>query len=705
MARCMLKGKGMPKCYWGEAVNTAAYILNRCPTKRMQNITPEEAWTGYKPSVKHLRIFGSLCHRHIPDERRHKLDDKSEALVLVGYHPTGAYKLYHPDERRIVISRDVKVDETATWDWNRQQAIGSSFQLLDDDEPAPNPPAATPIPQPERRSQRQRFPPARLADYEVIPDEIISAEGDLVHMALLADVEPVTWKQAFQEPEWNKAMHEEISSIVKNQTWELVHLPPDKHPIDVKWVFKLKRKPDGSIAKHKARLVARGFLQQEGIDYSEVYAPVARMETIRLVIAIASSKGWPLFQLDVKSAFLNGPLDEEVYVLQPPGFEVPDAPDKVYRLRKALYGLKQAPRAWNRRIDAFLIDLGFSKCSVEFGMYAKKRNSDDLLLVCLYVDDMLITGSDKLAIEEFKGRMMKEFEMSDLGTLNYFLGLEFVYTSKGIFLHQRRYVSEVLKRFRMENCNEVATPMETTYKLLIDETESEVDGTLYKQIVGSLRFLCHSRPDISFSVGLVSRFMSKPRTSHMAAVKRILRYLKGTQDFGLLFPRSKRQGGVAEIEAFSDSDWSGDKVDRKSTSGYFFRFLKAPISWCSKKQNVVALSSCEAEYIAVAQAACQVLWMESLLEELKLHYKKPVQLFVDNKSSINLAKNPIAHGRSKHIETKFHFLRDQVNKGKLEMVYCSTDVQAADVLTKPMKTDRFKVLRSMLGVVTLENLN
>lgn len=319
----------------------------------MGNVTPEEAWTGCKASVKHFRIFGSVCHRHIPDEKRRKLDDKSEPLLLVGYRPTRAYKLYDPVHKCIVVSRDVVVDESATWNWNEERITAVPFHFPDEDPPTRDDPIQAP-PQSERGSQRNRFPSSRLTDYEVFSDNAVAADGDLVHMAFMADIEPVSWQQAIQVKEWCDAMKEELHSIEKNGTWELVDPPSTKTPIDVKWVFKLKLKPGGSIAKHKARLVARGFLQMTGIDYSEVYAPVARMETIRLVIAIASSKGWPLFQMNVKSAFLNGPLQEEVYVLQPPGFQIQGEEEKVYKLNKALYGLKQAPRAWNKRIDAFL---------------------------------------------------------------------------------------------------------------------------------------------------------------------------------------------------------------------------------------------------------------------------------------------------------------------------------------------------------------
>ncbi|GAU32293.1 hypothetical protein TSUD_63100 [Trifolium subterraneum] len=633
MARCMLKGKGLPKNLWGEAVNAAAYVLNRCPTEK-------------------IRIFGSICYRHIPDEKRRKLDDKSEQLILIGYDATRAYKMYNPNNNKVVISRDVVVDEKSQWKWKSNVNKHIQVNLEDTVNNATVQPVVDQheeVGQVEvmhtsndgeeegdvRRSSRTRFPSVRFTDHETILDNVVNDDGDLVHLAFMADIEPVNWHEALSDPNWKKAMNEEIKSIEKNNTWRLVDLPAQKKPITVKWIFKIKRNPDGGIVKHKARLVARGFLQQQGIDYNEVYAPVARMETIRLVIAIASSMNWSPSHMDVKSAFLNGPLEEEVYVSQPPGFEVDAQKDKVYKLQEALYGLKQAPRAWNKRIDTFLHKEGFVKCSVEFGVYMKGNDVSDAILICL------------------------------------------------------RSIADVLKRFHMEHCNEAETPMEANLKLSKGEDEQAVDATLFKQVVGSLRFICNTRPDINYAVGYVSRFMSNPKASHMVAAKRILRYLKGTQDFDLAFPTSNKESKI-ELEGFSDSDWCGDKEDRRSTSGYWFRFKNSLISWSSRKQSIVALSSCEAEYVAAAQAACQAVWLESLLDELKIKYVKPVKLNVDNKSAISLARNPIAHGRSKHIETKYHFLRDQVSKEKLTVEYCKTDVQIAYILTKPLRADRFK---------------
>lgn len=432
MVRSMLKDKGLPHSFWGEAATTAAYILNRCPTKRLVSQVLEERWSGKRPIVRHLRIFGSLCYVHIPDEKRKKLQDKSEVMILVGYHPSRAYRLYNPITKKLLMSRDVIINESERWDWKDSSGTtGLTVPTLLEDVQDEGDPITenSDVPSQTQRPQRARQMPARLADYEIFSSNSISMEDEeLEHFALLADAEPINFTEAMKEKAWREAMKEEIKAIERNKTWDLVDLPLNKQPIGVKWVYKLKLKPNGTIAKHKARLVAKGFLQKARLDYSEVFAPVARTETIRLVLALASGKRWPLFQLDVKSAFLNGPLEEEVYVFQPPGFVIKGREDKVYKLKRALYGLKQAPRAWNKRIDSFLVQQGFSKCSVEYGVYVRVKTDTKMMLLCLYVDDLLVTGSDIGEIEEFKVRMKSEFEMTDLGELTYFLGMEFVNT-------------------------------------------------------------------------------------------------------------------------------------------------------------------------------------------------------------------------------------------------------------------------------------
>jgi len=369
------------------------------------------------------------------------------------------------------------------------------------------------------RPQRNRQAPVRLTDCEITSDDAVNDEGDLIHFALLADAEPINYKEALKNDVWRRAMVEEIQSIEKNQTWELVNLPDKKRKIDVKWVFKVKLNPDGQVSKHKARLVARGFLQKQGIDYNEVFTLVARIETVRLVTVIACKNEWSLYHLDVKSAFLNGPLEEVVFVSQPPGFEIAGKEDMVYKLHKALYGLKQAPRAWNKKIDQVLIQIGFRKCSVEFGVYVQKLSDGGTVIICLYVDDLLITGSSTSEIEKVKEKLKLEFEMMDLGELSFFLGMEFVKLKAGLVMYQHKYIGELLDKFDMKNCNTVSNPSETNSKLEECITEEKVDSTMFRQIVGSLRYLCNSRPDICYSVSVISKFMHDPRKPHLIADK------------------------------------------------------------------------------------------------------------------------------------------------------------------------------------------
>ncbi|KAK2447699.1 hypothetical protein QL285_007031 [Trifolium repens] len=300
--------------------------------------------------------------------------------------------------------------------------------------------------------------------------------------------------------------------------------------------------------------------------------------------------------------------------------------------------------------------------------------------------------------------MKSEFEMTDLEKLTYFLGMELLETSGGIVLHQAKYANEILRKFEMVDCNSSVTPADTKVKIEDDDTSEAVDSTMFRQLVGSLRYLCQSIPDISYAVGYISRFMSKPLKSHFLAAKRILRYINGTVHYGVIFPYSSNKETL-ELVGFSDADWCGDKIERKSTSGYLFKFQGAPVSWCSKKQLVIDLSSCEAEYVAESLASCQANWLQSLLSEMGIIEDITVVLKLDNKSAINLAKNPISLGKSKHIETIFHFIRDQVSKGKLKLEFCSSEDQQADIFTKAIKRNQFLKLRRNIGVVCFDSLS
>jgi len=384
--------------------------------------------------------------------------------------------------------------------------------------------------------------------------------------------------------------------------------------------------------------------------------------------------------MDVKYAFLNGDLSETVYVQQPPGFVVGKG-DKVLRLRKALYGLKQAPRAWNAKLDKELLALGFVRSKLDHAVYRRSSKSS-FLLVGVYVDDLIISGPDVQDIKMFKSEMKKKFSMSDLGFLSYYLGIEVKQDGNGITLCQSSYAAKILEGAGMRNCNSCGTPMECRLKLSKLKSGDPINPTEYRSIIGSLRYIVNTRPDLAFAVGVVSRYMEAPGKEHWAAVKHILRYLKGTMGYGCKYERG------AELKPFlvgySDSDYAGDPEDRKSTTGIGYFLGSSLVTWASQKQRIVALSSCEAEYVAAAAAACQGIWLNRLIADMLGTKEMTVKLLMDNMSAIVLSKNPVHHDRSKHIDTRYHFLRECIEEGKVEVDYVGTEEQLADLFTKAL---------------------
>jgi hypothetical protein len=356
--------------------------------------------------------------------------------------------------------------------------------------------------------------------------------------------------------------------------------PKEKTVVSSKWIYKTKHSVDGSIEKYKARFVARGFSQKEGIDYEETFSPVARYTSIRAILVIAAVMKWKVHQMDVKTTFLNGVVEEEVYVEQPQGFETHDRKTHVCRLKKALYGLKQAPRAWYGRIDSFLMSLGFTKSKADSNLYYKVVDGGPVILL-LYVDDLFLTGDEKLIVES-KRKLATEFEMKDLGMMHYFLGLEVWKKPDEIFLNQGKYIVEILKRFRMMDCKAMPTPMVTNLKLLSDTSSETVDATMYRQMIGSLMYLMNTRPNICFAVNTLSQYMVEPRRVHLMAEKHVLRYLKGTIDYGLRYVLDRE----IRLQGYADSDWVGSVADRKSTSGCCFSLGSTMISWLNRNRLV-----------------------------------------------------------------------------------------------------------------------
>lgn len=704
MARTMLKQKGLPDSFWAEGVAVAVHILNISPTKAVWNQTPYEAWHGNKPSVSHLRIFGCICYV-LTTSARHKLDAKSQKHIFIGYGlKSKGYRVYDPVSGKITVSRDVVFDEDASWEWKLEDN-GFAPQVEPEEEEED---ASQNTKSDQSEISKETTPATVLSTHEStqlrkserghIPRRRFEIEGEETSSLVLFVGDPVTVTEAMEKEEWRTAMNEELSAIERNHTWEMVNLPDGKNLISLKWVFKTKYLADGSIQKHKARLVVRGFTQQHGIDYDETFSPVARFETVRTILAVAAQEQWKIHQFDVKSAFLNGDLKEEVYVSQPPGFESKTDPHKVLRLRKALYGLKQAPRAWYSKIDDFFHKNGFQRSRSEPTLYVKRQGSDHLLIVSLYVDDMIYTGSSLQLLREFQAAMKEMFDMTDLGELQYFLGLEISQTGGGIFMSQKKYVEDTLKRFNMHGCKTAPTPMNTNEKLEAEDETGLTDASVYRSLVGRLIYLTHSRPDICYAVGVLSRYMHRPTRHHFGATKRVLHYLAGTKEYGIWFSKTKD----FRLKGFTDSDWAGSVDDRKSTSGHCFILGTAAISWSSKKQPSVALSSTEAEYVAATEASCQAVWLRRILSDLGYEQTTATSIKCDNRSAVMLARNPVYHSRTKHIEIKHHFIRELVAKEEIQLEECGTNDQVADVLTKALPQAKHEEFSTKLGVLTIE---
>lgn len=367
---------------------------------------------------------------------------------------------------------------------------------------------------------------------------------------------------------------------------------------------------------------------------------------------------------------------------------------------KALYGLRQAPRAWYAKLSKCLIELGFERCPYEHAVYVNKTG-DELLVIGVYVDDLLVTGTKLSSIKEFKDQMNSRFEMSDLGRLSYYLGLQVKQGSGFIELNQGAYAKKILEKAGMWDCNPTKLPMDPKESLSKDEEGKPVDSTMFKSMIGGLRYLVHTRPDIASSVGVVSRYMERPTILHQLAAKRILRYVKGTLNFGLVY---KKTSSVNSIVGYSDSDLGGHSDDRRSTGGMVFYLNSSLVSWGSQKQRCIALSSCEAEFMAATAAACQAIWLRKMLSQVIGAYVEPVVHYIDNRSALDLAKNHVFHERSKHIDIRYHFIRECVENGEIIVRHVSTDLQRADALTKPLPIARFERMRSMLGVKDLQEL-
>ena len=549
------------------------------------------------------------------------------------------------------------------------------------------------LPEPEiplRRSTRDRRPSTRYDTDEYV---LLTDEG-----------EPQCYAEAMEDgnrAHWVGAMEDEMQSLYDNHTFELVKLPKGKRALKNKWVYRVKQEENTSQPRYKARLVVKGFSQRKGVDFDDIFSPVVKMSSIRVVLGLAASLDLEIEQMDVKTAFLHGELEEEIYMEQPEGFEVKGKEDYVCRLKKSLYGLKQAPRQWYKKFESVMGEHGYKKTTSDHCVFVQRFSDDDFIILLLYVDDMLIVGRNSSRIDNLKKQLSKSFAMKDLGPAKQILGIRICRDRKGkkLYMSQERYINKVLERFNMDKAKVVSSPLSNHFKLRssqgpsTDEEKEDMEKVPYASAVGSLMYaMVCTRPDIAHAVGVVSRFLSNPGREHWDAVKWILRYLRGTSKLTLSFG-----SGKPVLVGYTDSDLARDEDSRKSTSGYLITFSGGAVSWQSRLQKCIALSTAEAEFIAATEACKELLWMKQFLRELGFKQQKYV-LFCDNQSSIHLAKNSTFHSRSKHIDVRYHWIRDTLNNKLLELEKIHTDENGSDMLTKAVSREKLQVCCSIAGM-------
>lgn len=694
-ARTMLHAKELPERLWGEAVSTAAYVINRTGPTPEEGKSPFEIWFKKTPSVDHLKIFGTECFVHIPKQRRRKFDKKATKGYLVGYCGNrDGYRVWLPDKNEVILTRDIvfKNETTSLKMFVDKIPVHSEEHLCEKSEADSNSNGEV------TQSQNSRIDECSKSTVNLRDRSEIQKPSRFDGFVMLAeDDEPATFQEAMNSVnsnKWKFAMQEELDSLAENNTWELVDLPEDRKAIENRWVYKVKRNAEGKIERFKARLVVKGFSQKSGIDYHETFSPVVRWDTIRSVISIAASENLKLAQFDVKCAFLYGELSEEIYMKQPQGYE--DDTERVCKLLKSLYGLKQAPRCWNQRFRNFLESCDLKQTDSDPCLFVNKNKS---LFLVIYVDDGIVAARDEKLLESFLEKLKDEFSVRT-GPANYFLGMQIEYLNDGsIFVHQENYCNKILDCFNMSTANPVCVPIDKD--VFSSEPSVKLDEEIpYRKAVGSLMYLATvTRPDIAYAISVLSQVLDKPLRKHWSLVKKVLKYLRGTSKWGILYVSS---ASCKVLETFSDSDYAGDPSTRKSTSGMIFKYSGGAITWASRRQKCISLSTTEAEFVAASHAAKEAVWLHRLFLDLCSSCSVPV-LQVDNESAIRLIKNPEFHNRTKHIDIRCKFVREKFLSGQLDVQHCESEVQAADIFTKPLPKFRFQKLRQLIGMCEFGN--
>lgn len=687
--RTMISESGVPKYFWSEILYTATYLLNRSPTNYLRDKTPAEMWYNVKPNLSNLRVFGCTAYAHVPDELRSKLDFKSEKCVLLGYSFTG-YRLWNISKEKIVVSRNVIFNENELYfkSLNKSVDCKENKETLEEEE------TVNTETENIESTERVRKVPKHFQDYELY----------LVYNAFsFLDNVPTSYNDAMlreNKLDWEKAIEREFLSISENKTWEIVDIGTvsnKKSILDSKWVFTYKDHESEEVNQYKARLVIRGFAQsQDSYNYDELYSPVAKMSTIRTLLSVGNCKMYKFEQYDVKTAFLNGKLNEDVFMYPPKGLNVEKG--KVLKLNKSLYGLKQAAKCWNNEFNNFMVKIGFVMSENDTCLYSKQHNGKFVYLL-LYVDDIIVASDDQNLLDFVRNQLKNTFKIKDKGILKYFLGIEIDYDlEKGYLkLSQQRYTEKLLSKFNMTECTPRNIPLDPNYNFVPSVNNNQTCDKPYKELLGSLMYLMlGTRPDLSYSVNYFSRYQNCFTDELWFQLKGILRYLRGTVNYGLIYTRQNH----CELNCFVDSDWAGDKVDRKSVSGYLYKLNHDILSWSTRKQVCVSLSSTESEIVALCSSIQEGLWLGKIINDLHVNLNV-FNVFEDNQGCINIIKNPGNNKRVKHIDIKYRFICDKVTSKELNLMYIDSKNQTADILTKALSKDSFIKLRNLLSVQEL----
>ena len=697
MARTMLIESELPKDLWTYAVMTAVHVRNRMYNERIQN-TPYQLLVGSKPSISKLHMFGSVCYANVHIKK--KLDARSKKGYFIGYDKySPSYLIYFPDTKKITKNATVtftdKLDsecEEVTQDKNQDDLTETIYPNIEQEpEDLPEPEEEEQVENQVNQSgypQRQRNKPKYLDDYHCYNYDSCCYFEDKCFQ--LSEV-PKTYNQAKTNnnaAEWQEAMDSEMESLKKNQVYTVTKLPEGKKAIGSRWVYSIKDNPNGELI-HKARFVAKGYSQVQGSDYSDTFSPTAKMSTVRMIMQISAENKLMVHHLDVKTAYLNAPIDCEVYIAQPEGYtEKREGENLVWKLNKSLYGLKQSGRNWNFVLSEFFQKHNFKKSNIDPCLFHKQDENNKMYIV-IWVDDIVVSASTEGELNATKSLLKKEFRMKDLGPISYFLGIQFHQDpiTYIIEMNQSHYLKGVLQRFNMADCKPKTTPCEVNLQVYDDNQDSSSDKTQdtrrYREIVGSLVYaMTCSRPDLAWIVTKLSQHLNNPTEADWITIKHVLRYIKGSLNHKLVFKKSK--DGLEAI-GYSDSDLASSKEDRKSTTGFCFTLnSEGPmISWKSKKQQTVALSSCEAEYMALTAATQEAIFLSNLAEEFGIVTDSPTRIFGDNQGSIALVKNPVNHEKTKHIDIKHHFVREKFSEGIIDIMYIPTSDNIADLMTKP----------------------